>query len=240
MRLVREIRLKKRATTMAEKMRWAVLSLGYFSRNRYWGEDEGTTYRSPLCTSTFVEINGARLVIDPPVYGRQMEEMLDQRTGLTVDKIDYVFITHYHSDHYVGLGCFPKARLLAAPGDLERLREVLYGAHEKKHLRDMFPNAGELAARVEPAGKQIMPGVELVELPGHTPGLAGAMFEGPEGRIVAAGDAVMTADFFRDRLGYYNSVDFGLSKKSIEKIAEIADIVVPGHSNYFVCAAAGR
>jgi glyoxylase-like metal-dependent hydrolase (beta-lactamase superfamily II) len=211
-------------------MRWTVLSLGCFSRNRYWGEDEGKSYRSALCTSTFVEINGKRLVIDPPVKPELMGEILDQRTGLKLEAIDYVFITHKHGDHFAGLGAFPNALLLAAPEECEDICRQIREAGGSEDSAD--PAA--LAARLKPAGEEIMPGVLTIPLPGHTMGLTGALFEGPEGKIIAAGDSVMTADHFAHRQGYYNSADFNISRKTIEKIAGIADVVVPGHGNYFL------
>jgi len=36
-------------------------------------------------------------------------------------------------------------------------------------------------------------------------------------------------------MGYFNTVDFDLSARTMDKIATIADIVVPGHDNYFLC-----
>lgn len=47
------------------------------------------------------------------------------------------------------------------------------------------------------------------------------------------GDAVATEDFWRGSRGYFNCVDFALSAKSMDKIASIADLIVPGHDNYF-------
>jgi hypothetical protein len=44
---------------------------------------------------------------------------------------------------------------------------------------------------------------------------------------------VATRDFWRERRGYYNCVDFDLSTKSMDKIAGLADLVVPGHDNFF-------
>ncbi|MCL2068856.1 MAG: MBL fold metallo-hydrolase [Oscillospiraceae bacterium] len=213
--------------------RWAVLSLGYFSRNRYWGEDEANSYRSALCTSVFVEIGGKRLVIDPPVSGKAMDEMLDQRTGLKPGDIDCVFITHSHFDHFVGLGSFPNAELLCAPGDYESIRLTLTEPSDE-NITKQLPERLSLAERLRPAGAQIIPGVELIELPGHTLGLAGALFTAAEGKVLVAGDSVMTADHFKNRQGYYNSADFEKSSVSIDKMAAIADIVVPGHSNYFI------
>jgi glyoxylase-like metal-dependent hydrolase (beta-lactamase superfamily II) len=65
-------------------------------------------------------------------------------------------------------------------------------------------------------------------------GLTGVVFDAPEGKVVVSGDSVMAPDYFAHRQGYYNSIDFAVSRETIEKIADIADIVVPGHSNYFL------
>lgn len=47
------------------------------------------------------------------------------------------------------------------------------------------------------------------------------------------GDAVMTRDFFKAQVGYYNSVDFDRSKQSIAILAGMVEVIVPGHDNYF-------
>lgn len=52
--------------------------------------------------------------------------------------------------------------------------------------------------------------------------------------IVVAGDSVATRDFFRERRGYFNAVDFELSAQTMNKLAAMADIIVPGHDNYFL------
>ncbi len=52
--------------------------------------------------------------------------------------------------------------------------------------------------------------------------------------VVVAGDAVPTRDFWRERRGYFNAVDFELSAQTMDNISLVADIVVPGHDNYFL------
>ena len=54
--------------------------------------------------------------------------------------------------------------------------------------------------------------------------------------IVAAGDALATPDFFRERRGYFNAIDFALSARTMDMLADIADILIPGHDNYFLAA----
>lgn len=42
-----------------------VLKIGYFSRNRFWGELDTIAYRDPLCTTTLIKGNGKNIIVDP-------------------------------------------------------------------------------------------------------------------------------------------------------------------------------
>lgn len=199
--------------------RFTILTLGCFSRNRYWGEEDAKSYRRALCTSTLIETpQGARILVDPAVSGAALAQVLDERCGLRPEAVDYVYVTHRHGDHYVGMADLPRAVWLAAPGDAGEIRRAL-----PQH-----------ADRIFAAGAEIVPGVQVLPLPGHTPGLAGLLFASEDGTVAVAGDSVMTRDFFKDRRGYYNSADFAASARSIDLLMEKADIVVPGHGNYFL------
>jgi len=200
---------------------WTVLTLGRFSRNRYWGEDDAKSHRDALCTSTLIHANGLNILVDPAMTGPEMATALNGAAGLKPEQIDIVYITHSHGDHYVGLLDFSHARWLCAP-------------QETDAIKTSFSDEPGIAAKIHPASDELAPGVKLIALPGHTLGLAGLIFESRDGVVVVAGDAVMTRDFFDDRRGYYNSVDFTLSTQSINIIADTADIVVPGHANYFL------
>lgn len=79
-----------------------------------------------------------------------------------------------------------------------------------------------------------MPGITVVPTPGHTLGHASLLLESEGLRVVVAGDAVMTRDFFRSRDYYFNTVDPSAAVTSIETISRVADVVVPGHDNYFL------
>ena len=199
--------------------RFTILTLGCFSRNHYWGEEDAKSYRRALCTSTLIETpQGARILVDPAVSGAALAQVLDERCGLRPEAVDYVYVTHRHGDHYVGMADLPRAVWLAAPGDAGEIRRAL-----PQH-----------ADRIFDAGAEIVPGVQVLPLPGHTPGLAGLLFASEDGMVAVAGDSVMTRDFFKDRRGYYNSADFAASARSIDLLMEKADIVVPGHGNYFL------
>ena len=199
--------------------RFTILTLGCFSRKRYWGEEDAKSYRRALCTSTLIETSqGARILVDPAVSGAALAQVLDERCGLRPEAVDYVYVTHRHGDHYAGMADLPRAVWLAAPGDAGEIRRAL-----PQH-----------ADRIFAAGAEIVPGVQVLPLPGHTPGLAGLLFASEDGMVAVAGDSVMTRDFFKDRRGYYNSADFAASARSIDLLMEKADSVVPGHGNYFL------
>lgn len=199
--------------------RFTILTLGCFSRNRYWGEEDAKSYRRALYTSTLIETpQGARILVDPAVSGAALAQVLDERCGLRPEAVDYVYVTHRHGDHYAGMADLPRAVWLAAPGDAGEIRRAL-----PQHAKRIFA-----------AGAEIVPGVQVLPLPGHTPGLAGLLFASEDGMVAVAGDSVMTRDFFKDRRGYYNSADFAASARSIDLLMEKADIVVPGHGNYFL------
>ena len=57
--------------------------------------------------------------------------------------------------------------------------------------------------------------------------------------VIVAGDSVPMRDFWRERRGYHNAVDFELSAQTMERMSAMADIIVPGHDNYFLDLAIG-
>jgi len=222
-------------------MDWTVLTLGRFSRNRYWGEDESRAHRSAVCTSTLIRAPGCNILVDPSLPGPEMAIALDGGTGLKLTDINIVYITHAHGDHFIGLDMFTNARILIPAGEFDAVASALpkgsahLGHNTTQGEFDAIASAlPDLTARLEPAGAEIAPSVAVLPLPGHTLGLAGLLFDSRDGVVAVAGDAVMTRDFFDDRHGYFNSVNQELSAQSINTLAGAADVVVPGHGNYFL------
>ena len=206
-------------------IKWTLLNIGQFSRNRYWGESDEKSYRGAICTTTVLSHDGKHMIIDPGFDAKQMPGIINARTGLSAEDISTVYITHSHADHFMGLEIFVNADIYSAPDCYEEINSQL-------------AEKSEMAKKVLPAPESPFPGVKLLPLPGHTPGLCGLLFDAAEGRVVVAGDSVMTRDFFRDARGYFNSLDFEQSTQTIKKLYDIADVIVPGHDNYFLVKAA--
>jgi glyoxylase-like metal-dependent hydrolase (beta-lactamase superfamily II) len=198
--------------------RWDIITIGNLSRNQYWGEANNRAVRKVLCTCTLISGEGFRLLVDPSeADAADMARELDRRTGLKLKDITATFITHEHTDHWAGLAHFPDARWMAGPGTAELLNKT-----------------GKLTGHVEPVTGALFGSIEAIPTPGHTPSHHSLRFDCDGLSVIAAGDATATHDFFRDRRNFYNATDPKQGVATMNKIAELADLIIPGHDNYFV------
>jgi N-acyl homoserine lactone hydrolase len=198
--------------------RWDLITIGNLSRNRYWGESDTKGVRGAICTCTLITGEGFRVLVDPSLAdASDMVRELDRRSGTKPHEVTAVFITHKHGDHFAGITHFPDSKWLAAPAVAEILNK-----------------SGKLPRLVEGVTSQLFNAVEVIHTPGHTKTHHGLHFDCGGLSIVIAGDSVPTRDFFRERRGYFNAVDFELSAQTMDRLAAMADIIVPGHDNYFL------
>lgn len=197
---------------------WDVITIGNLSRNRYWGESDERPLHSAICTCTVITGENFHLIVDPSIADEStMANELKRRTGLTPDDFDFVFITHHHGDHVAGLRHFTKGRWLAGEMTASEL-------NKSKN----FPKA------IETAGNSLFGAIDVLETRGHSPDHSSLRFDYKGLSVVIAGDAVATYDFWVEKRMYYNVLDPEEAKKSLEKINSIADVIVPGHDNYFL------
>ena len=198
--------------------RWSIITIGNLSRNQYWGEPNDRAFREVLCTTTLITAGGIRLLVDPSVASPDgMAKELNRRTGLKLDDITAIFITHEHGDHVAGLANFPKPPWYSSAQTAEVLNR-----------------GNRFAKQIEPAPNALFDAVEVVPTPGHTRGHHSLRFQCDGKWIVVAGDAVPTLDFWRDRRSFFNAVNPEQGSRTMDAIAKMADIVVPGHDNYFL------
>jgi N-acyl homoserine lactone hydrolase len=198
--------------------RWDVITIGNLSRNRYWGESDARGVRAAICTCTLIVGDGFRLLVDPSLAdAAEMTRELDRRTGVKPRDVSAVFVTHEHGDHFAGWAHFPEAKWWAAPAVAEVLNK-----------------SAKLPRHVEGVMGRLFDTVEVIATPGHTATHHSLRFDCDGLSVVAAGDAVATRDFFRERRGYFNAVDSELSARTMDRLAAVADIIIPGHDNYFL------
>jgi glyoxylase-like metal-dependent hydrolase (beta-lactamase superfamily II) len=195
---------------------FTIINIGTLSVNKYWGETE--RLRHPTATCSLLSTKKTNLLVDPSPHAPELKKMLFANSGLTPDKIDIVFVTHFHGDHLFGINLFPDAKWLMAEAGVD---EWLQASRGKQPLLHRFQKAeGNLPDEFK-----------LTASPGHTMGLHTLNVLTKWGNLTVAGDAVMTADYFYNEEGYSNSIDFSLATKTIQSIKNTSSLVIPGHGN---------
>jgi glyoxylase-like metal-dependent hydrolase (beta-lactamase superfamily II) len=124
--------------------------------------------------------------------------------GYTPEEVDIVLATHLHSDHVGGLTTqdgkrvFPNADVYVAKAESDFWLSAEIAAKAPKDAQPFFQSAQAIAAPYIEAGKwhtfrgseRIVDGMEVIPLPGHTPGHTGYEFSSKGQRILFWGDIV--------------------------------------------------
>lgn len=155
-------------------------------------------YPPMLPTSFFAVTRGEDTVLIDAGGAPELDEQLGLgranllAAGIDPDQIRAVLMTHLHTDHYGGLtlpdgsAAYPNAELILHADD-HRFR---FGATEPPPdymQRAIAPYADRLRL-IE--GGNILPGVEALALPGHTPGHTGFAIGSGDEHLLIWGDVV--------------------------------------------------
>lgn len=161
------------------------------------------------------------------------------RLGIDPLTVKKVILTHAHYDHTGNLGLFPKAQILMSRTEHEFIAGPFADRPHLAVAMDAEDNAKilRLAAegRVTLVGQRdvSLPGIELIELPGHSPGQMAVMVERPDGPILLSSDVVhYYEELERDRPFAVMSslLDMYRSFAAIrERLETSGAVLVPGH-----------
>ena len=183
-----------------------------------------------LCSVTLVHTDEGPLLFDTGHFGTRpgLVRNLGLR-GVKPEDIKFVFLSHLHFDHVNNMDLFPRAKVFVSALEKEyavrphpddpcvpwMLQEQM-AKHDVTVLRD-------------PTG-ELFPGIQFHHMPGHTPGSYVLSLDTPDrGRVVLAGDALK---YPKELLARQSDMVFDSvqnSTISINKIAVMADRIVPGH-----------
>ena len=175
--------------------------------------------RIPLAmTCLLVETGGKRIIVETGAgaaskYGEKERGffrfaehwLLDslQAAGVERESVDYVIATHLHFDHAGGgtmpdgrggyVPTFPRAKYVAQRGEWEDAVEgyaVMSATYRKENLAPL-EEAGLLS--LVDGEAEIVPGIRVLPLAGHTRHQQGVIIEGGEAVAVQPGDMIPTA-----------------------------------------------
>jgi N-acyl homoserine lactone hydrolase len=193
--------------------------------------------RIALCEVTLIEGTSSsgepvRILVDPAHVGRRtlLVEALASK-GLTPGDIDMVVLTHGHWDHAQNIDVFAHAPLYLHPD-------------ERRYCGRPHPNdwatpawTGDILERMEireiADGDELIPGVGVVDLPGHSAGSIGITVQDEHGLSLIAGDALHNASTALTRQPPLIFWDPGAARASIDRAVMMADVIYPGHDRPF-------
>ena len=123
------------------------------------------------CTVAHLALEGKHIIFDTGSYGDRhvLLERLD-KAGIFQQQIDTIVISHLHYDHFVNVEIFPRANILVSKRDLEYVLSGEYiQANDPNVPIGLIRQCKDRITIVED-GEFIVPGLRVMELPGHTPG----------------------------------------------------------------------
>jgi glyoxylase-like metal-dependent hydrolase (beta-lactamase superfamily II) len=175
-----------------------VLSTGYLMH-----ESEGGIG----CTITLINDNGKNIIVDPGTTRTENEiKKTLEKHNLTLEDINFVFLTHSHYDHFKNIGIFPKATIIE-----------YWGAWD----------GDKISSRKQ---KFFSDNIEIIKTPGHSIDSLSLIVKTDLGKVAIVGDL-----WWQENFPEYDKVAENNNVLAIEraKILELADYVVPGHGEMF-------
>ncbi|EFQ83296.1 metallo-beta-lactamase domain protein [Aeromicrobium marinum DSM 15272] len=143
----------------------------------------------------------ARLMLRPDRDTAYTARGAVEAAGFSTDDVTDIVLTHLDIDHVGGVADFPSARLhttadewSAATIDTKLAERSRYQSVQWSGSTDVQTHAGPGDAwRDGLTGHEVLPGITLVPMPGHTRGHAAVAVDAEDGLIVHAGDASFDA-----------------------------------------------
>lgn len=219
-------------------LRYRIISIGTLSKNRLWGETQPK--RFPHATTTLIQDDTQTILVDPSLPGEVLAQRLDERSGLTPDQIQAVFLTTFRPVHRRAISLFANSSWIMHQPEIEAVRQHLeeMTQHAERDTSDtellkLLEDERSILKRFEAAPDHVTRRVHLFPAAGPSPGSAGLLLAMPSQTAVVAGDAVVTEDHYRAGQVFEQAVMVEEARKSFADVIEVADEIVPGHDNVF-------
>lgn len=186
------------------------------------------------CSSVLFALDGDWALFDTGHYNDRvlLREALARR-GIQPADIRHVILSHLHFDHVLNLPLFQNAEIMLCDAEIRYAEEVGAGLRQDDAIPDFWPALLE-GRRIHTVkdGLMIANGLEIVRLPGHTPGCVSLFYSGPPS-VAVCGDVAKNAWEAVTGAPTSQSIDHDLSCKSINVVKQRGEVIIPGHDRPF-------
>lgn len=207
-----------------------------------------------LITSFLIRGNGHNVLVDTGCsdpetaaehYHAPMEQPAEmeliqalKNVGLTAADIDCVVHTHLHWDHCYHDDLFPHCKIYVQKKELQYAISPLpcqWDEYETAHAGHSYPWLKQLSQfELVDGDVEILPGIRLIYLPGHSRGFQGVLVDTAIGKQLIAGESVPVYENWLGVKGkkflpsgiHVNTRD---CLESFSKMAEISDYIWAGN-----------
>jgi glyoxylase-like metal-dependent hydrolase (beta-lactamase superfamily II) len=201
------------------------------------------TIEVPVWTAA-IEGNGYRVLVDtgmkhPERWSKLAPHSLDEgetldgrlsELGWRTKDVDIVINTHLHYDHAENNLSFPDAQFYVSQAEWDCAADPVSNQIPMYDIdwtgRDLtFMNYTLVATD----NYDVVPGIRIIQTPGHTPGHQSVLVNTAEGVLCVTGDAVCVMDNLKIPAPPGVHISSRASLESIDKIARLADRIMPSH-----------
>lgn len=160
--------------------------------------------------------------------GEDLADLLQQES-IDPEKVDLVICTHLHWDHVGNLELFRKARIVCQRSEIGWAFSPPHW--EMGYLRVFLEPLWEASERIlaVDGNMKLFEGINLIKVGGHTPGSQVVEVDTAEGKVVIAGDLIMSFENLQREwpIGLFWSLEECM--RGIRYLREQDVLVLPGH-----------
>jgi glyoxylase-like metal-dependent hydrolase (beta-lactamase superfamily II) len=162
-----------------------------------------------------------------------------KRIGVEAAKVKHLVVTHVHFDHVSGIRLFPKADIYIQEKEFRFwFKDPIAKRAPFLHVSDLGANGYlkklERSKRLHqvPGDRKILPGIELVLAPGHTPGMQAVAVNTAKGTAIVGSDVAHFFVSYRSDIPSAIITDMRAWMKTFDKLrakASAVELMFPGH-----------
>ena len=165
--------------------------------------------------------------------GRGLAEL-----GIDAARVEHVIITHFHYDHVGNHALFPRATFYVQDAEMafytgrNLSRPAFRGSIEVDDLCAFVRLNYEGRMKFIDGEAEIVPGIRVEKVGGHTAGMQIITVETSRGRAVVASDASHYYKNFQERIPFNTLHDIPGTYHAFDRIHALAsspDLILPGH-----------